>query len=64
MAGSGAMFGFTSLGDAAHALELFVKTILESGNPPTPEQRAHISMLLDLLKQASAATVTEHYHGG
>ena len=52
LAGSSATFGCIASSKAVRALELGVKKIMESGCPPTIEQRNQISQWLNSLKQS------------
>ncbi len=54
LAGSGATFGFLTLGNAARTLELVFKAMLECGDLPTSEQQAQILVLLGVLKHAAS----------
>lgn len=49
LAGSGATFGLSQLGDMAHRLDLFLQSVLQSNHPPTLEQCNQISALLEAL---------------
>ena len=53
LAGSGATFGFVSLGRVARDLEMLCDAILEDGAPPTSEQRSDIDGLLIDMRRAA-----------
>lgn len=64
LAGSSGSFGFTDVSKAARNMEILVKSIIESGNLPTDEQRKQIIIFLEMMKQASLATIVYEENGG
>jgi chemotaxis protein histidine kinase CheA len=53
LAGSGATFGFTSLSNTAHTIERYLRDIQERNAPPTPEEYAQISALVDVIRMVA-----------
>ncbi len=53
LAGSGATFGFTSLSNTAHTIERYLLDIQERNAPPTPEEYAQISALVDVIRMVA-----------
>ncbi len=51
MAGSAGSFGFEELGATASKLDAVCKQIIDSGMPPSAEQRNHISTMLEALNR-------------
>ncbi len=53
LAGSGATFGFTSLSNTAHTIERYLRDIQERNAPPTDEEYAQISALVDVIRMVA-----------
>ena len=54
LAGSGATFGLTALGELGHKLETTFEALIQSGQPATPAQRAQIDGWIDDLQSEAA----------
>jgi chemotaxis protein histidine kinase CheA len=52
LAGSGATFGYATLGDAARALELIVNPLLDSAHALAPTEQADVSRAIDSLRRS------------
>lgn len=52
LVGSGATFGIKSVSKAARPLETLLQSLIDNTDPPTEEQRIHISRLIGSLKEA------------
>ena len=53
LTGSGKIFGFALLGDAARNLEAYLKQLVQAKTVPGEEQRKRIQVLLSELQQAA-----------
>lgn len=56
LAGSGATFGCTALGNAARLLELAINPLLDTAHPLTSESRTKLNQLVEALKRSISST--------
>ena len=63
LTGSGATFGFNAVSDAARALEIFAKELLELAIPSSTAQRAQIRVYLEDLQRAAGQREKEKKSG-
>ncbi len=54
LAGSSATFGFTGLGELGHKLEMICDELIQSRQPPSPQQRTQIDDLITAMQQAAS----------